>query len=172
MKLRTLGSLSVEGVSFRRQKVRLLLAYLCAGGPQPRRRLADLFWPEAANPMNSLARHLVHLRTLPGAVRQDGSRVEAGAAVCCDVRELRQLAQGSHLEAATALYGGPFLDTLNIPVDIPLAADLEEWVYETRETLAREVRGLWLNLAVVAESGGSGSGARARRRPGNRPPTP
>ncbi|QLG11547.1 tetratricopeptide repeat protein [Deinococcus sp. D7000] len=150
MKLRTLGDLSVEGITFRRQKVLLLLAYLCAEGPQPRRRLADLFWPEAANPMNSLAQHLVHLRTLPGAVQEDGSRVEVGAGMQCDVRQLRALAGGNRLEEATALYGGPFLDTLNIP----LGADLEEWVFETREALAREVRGLWLTLAAGAAAHG------------------
>lgn len=169
--MRTLGRLSVEGSTFRRQKVLLLLAYLCVEGPQPRRRLADLFWPEAANPMNSLAQHLVHLRTLPGAVQEEGSRVEAGAEVCCDVGELRRLAQGNHLEAATALYGGPFLDMLNIP----LGADLEEWVYETRETLAREVRGLWLNLAAGAAAHGRSAfagelAARALNVPGAPPP--
>ena len=58
MTLRTLGTLSVEGVTFRREKVLLLLAYLCLEGPQPRRRLAELFWPDATNPMNSLAQHL------------------------------------------------------------------------------------------------------------------
>ncbi|CAM3677397.1 hypothetical protein [Deinococcus frigens] len=150
MKLRTLGGLSVEGITFRRQKVLLLLAYLCAEGPQPRRRLADLFWPDAANPMNSLAQHLVHLRSLPGAVQEQGSRVEAGAGVLCDLRELRELAHGGELARATALYGGPFLDTLNIP----LGADLEEWIYETREALAREVRGLWLNKAAAAAAHG------------------
>ncbi|CAM4400379.1 hypothetical protein [Deinococcus marmoris] len=171
MKLRTLGTLSVEGVPFRRQKVLLLLAYLCTEGPQPRRRLADLFWPEAANPMNSLAQHLVHLRTLPGAVQEDGSRVEAGAQVCCDVQELRQLAQGGDLVGATALYGGSFLDTLSIP----LGADLEEWIYETRETLAREVRGLWLNLAAAAAAHGRAAqagelAAHALNVPGAPPP--
>lgn len=155
MKLRTLGGLSVEGITFRRQKVLLLLAYLCAEGPQPRRRLAELFWPEASNPMNSLAQHLVHLRSLPGAVQEDGSRVEACAEVCFDVAELRALAQGGQLEQAAALYGGPFLDTLGIP----LGTDLEEWVYETRETLAREVRGLWLNLAAQAAAHGRADAA-------------
>ena len=150
MKLRTLGELSVEGITFRRQKVLLLLAYLCVEGPQPRRRLSELFWPEAANPMNSLAQHLVHLRSLPGAMHEDGRRVEAGSDVGCDVGELRGLAQGGQLERAAALYGGPFLDTLSIP----LGTDLEEWVYDTRETLGREVRGLWLNLAAQAAAHG------------------
>lgn len=40
MKLRTLGDLSVEGITFRRQKVLLLLAYLCA---EDRSRAAA--WP-------------------------------------------------------------------------------------------------------------------------------
>lgn len=88
MNLRTLGELSVEGVTFRREKVLLLLAFLCLEGPQPRRRLADLFWPDAANPMNSLAQHLVHLRGLNGALGEDGPRVAAGPQVRCDATDL------------------------------------------------------------------------------------
>ncbi|MDV6373699.1 tetratricopeptide repeat protein [Deinococcus arenicola] len=150
LKLRTLGNLSVEGVMFRRQKVLLLLAYLCTEGPQPRRRLADLFWPEAANPMNSLAQHLVHLRTLPGAVQKEGSRVQAGTEVWCDATALRELARNGELAEATALYSGPFLDALTIP----LGVDLEEWMYETREALAREVRGVLLGRAAEAAAHG------------------
>ena len=120
------------------------------GRSRAARRLSELFWPEAANPMNSLAQHLVHLRSLPGAMHEDGRRVEAGSDVGCDVDELRGLAQGGQLERAAALYGGPFLDTLSIP----LGTDLEEWVYDTRETLGREVRGLWLNLAAQAAAHG------------------
>ncbi len=149
MNLRTLGDLSVEGITFRRQKVLLLLAYLCAEGPQPRRRLAQLFWPEAANPMNSLAQHLVHLRSLPGAVQESGSQVAPGSVVC-DTCELRDAVRNGRPRRAAQLYGGPFLETLNIP----LGADLEEWVFETREAVALEVRGALLGLAADAAAHG------------------
>ncbi|MBZ9750342.1 hypothetical protein K7W42_05625 [Deinococcus sp. HMF7604] len=148
MTLRTLGGLSVEGVTFRREKVLLLLAYLCIEGPQPRRRLAELFWPEAANPMNSLAQHLVHLRGLAGALAEDGPRVAAGMA--CDAALLRDATRRGRAAEAAALYAGPFLDGLGIP----LGADLEEWVYDTREALALEVRGALLTLGAQAAAHG------------------
>ncbi|WP_188902181.1 hypothetical protein [Deinococcus aerophilus] len=127
----------------------LLLAYLCVEGPQPRRRLAQLFWPEAANPMNSLAQHLVHLRTLPGAVQESGTQVAPGN-VSCDACELRDVVRGGRARRAAQLYGGPFLETLSIP----LGADLEEWVFETREAVALEVRGALLELSRNAAAHG------------------
>lgn len=153
MNLRTLGGLSVEGVTFRREKVLLLLAYLCVEGPQIRKRLAELFWPEAANPMNSLAQHLVHLRSLGGAVFEDGSRIEAR--IRCDVCALREAARQGRAADAVREYGGPFLDVLTIP----LGADLEEWVYDTREAVAREVRGALMALASNAAAHGQGAEA-------------
>ncbi|UBV43332.1 tetratricopeptide repeat protein [Deinococcus taeanensis] len=169
MTLRTLGGLSVEGVTFRREKVLLLLAYLCLEGPQPRRRLAAVFWPEAANPMNSLAQHLVHLRGLEGALAEDGPRVAAG--LPCDAALLRgAVRRGRHAEAA-ALYAGPFLHSLGIP----LGADLEEWVFDTREALARDARTALLTLAAQDAARGQAEragelAAQALSLPGAPPP--
>ncbi|MFB9992792.1 hypothetical protein ACFFLM_12520 [Deinococcus oregonensis] len=159
MRLRTLGALAVEGAGLKREKVLLLLAYLCLEGPQPRRRLADVFWPEAANPMNSLAQHLVHLRTLPGALHEEGSRVEA--ALPCDAAQMREAARSGQWEQAVALYSGPFLDSLTIP----LGADLEEWVFETREALALDMRAALLTLGgqVAARGNTAEAGALAAR---------
>ncbi|MDB5046213.1 MAG: hypothetical protein JWQ08_2263 [Deinococcus sp.] len=155
MRLRTLGTLAVEGARLKREKVLLLLAYLCLEGPQPRRRLADVFWPEAVNPMNSLAQHLVHLRGLPGALHEEGSRVEA--ALPCDAAQLREAARSGQWEQAVALYGGPFLDGLTIP----LGADLEEWVFDTREALALEMRAALLTLGGQAAARGTTAEASA-----------
>lgn len=168
MRLRTLGELSVEGASYRREKPLLLLAYLCVEGAQPRRRLASLFWPEAANPMNSLAQHLIRLRPLAGAVREDGSRVEAH--IECDVGLLRSHNRaGRHAEAA-ALYGGPFLDGLGVA----LGPDLEEWLFETREALGREVRAAHLTLAerrlALGDRAGAAAGAERAHAPAGAPP--
>lgn len=169
MRLRTLGTLAVEGAGLKREKVLLLLAYLCLEGPQPRRRLADVFWPEAANPMNSLAQHLVHLRTLPGALKEEGSRVEA--ALPCDAAQMRAAARSGQWTQAVALYSGPFLDTLTIP----LGADLEEWVFDTREALALEMRAALLTLGGQAAARGNVAeagalAARALLLPGAPPP--
>src|SRR6476469_1462200 len=130
MRLRTQGGLSVEGMAFRREKVLLLLSYRCVEGPQARRRLAELFWPDAANPMNSLAQHLVHLRSLPGALREDGGRVSSG--ITCDACLLREAVRDGRPADAVQQYGGAFLDALTIP----LGPDLEEWLFDTREALA------------------------------------
>ncbi|WP_189099566.1 tetratricopeptide repeat protein [Deinococcus knuensis] len=163
MNLRTLGDLSVEGVTFRREKVLLLLAFLCVEGPQPRRRLADLFWPDAANPMNSLAQHLVHLRGLGGALTEDGPRVGAsltgsgtqptqdGGGLRCDACDLREAVRRGRPQEAADLYRGPFLDSLTIP----LGADLEEWVFDTRETVARDARTALTTLAAQAAAHGN-----------------
>ncbi|ALW88407.1 ATP-binding protein [Deinococcus actinosclerus] len=169
MTLRTLGALSVEGVTFRREKVLLLLAYLCLEGPQPRRRLAELFWPDATNPMNSLAQHLVHLRGLPGALAEDGQRV--AAAMPCDAAQLRDLVRRGRHEAAAALYAGPFLDALTIP----LGADLEEWVFDTRDAVAQAARAALTTLGAQAAAHGHAQqagdlAARALTLPGAPPP--
>lgn len=150
MNLRTLGELSVEGVTFRREKVLLLLAFLCLEGPQPRRRLADLFWPDAANPMNSLAQHLVHLRGLNGALGEDGPRVAAGPQVRCDATDLSGAVRLGRPQDAADLYRGPFLDGLTIP----LGADLEEWLFDTRESIARTARTALTTLAAQAAAHG------------------
>lgn len=151
MNLRTLGELSVEGVTFRREKVLLLLAFLCLEGPQPRRRLADLFWPDAANPMNSLAQHLVHLRGLNGALGEDGPRVAAGPQVRCDATDLSGAVRRGRPQDAADLYRGPFLDGLTIP----LGADLEEWMFDTREAVARDARTALTTLAAQAAAHGN-----------------
>ena len=70
--LHTLGGLRWGESAFRREKPLLLLAYLALEGQQARPRLARLFWPDAANPANSLAQHLVRLRPLR-AVHEEGS---------------------------------------------------------------------------------------------------
>ncbi|GAA0498073.1 tetratricopeptide repeat protein [Deinococcus depolymerans] len=150
MNLRTLGELSVEGVTFRREKVLLLLAFLCVEGPQPRRRLADLFWPDAANPMNSLAQHLVHLRGLGGALGEDSPRVAPGTQVRCDACDLREAVRQGRPQDAADLYRGPFLDSLTIP----LGADLEEWMFDTREAVARDARTALTTQAAQAAAHG------------------
>ncbi|GGS20267.1 hypothetical protein [Deinococcus knuensis] len=141
MKLLTLGGAAVEGVTYRREKPLLLLAYLCLEGPQPRRRLASLFWPDAANPMNSLAQNLIRLRALPGAVLEQGGRVEA--LIPSDAQAFRDHCLAARPSDALALYHGAFLDGLNITLN----PDLEEWLLDTRETLALEARAAHLTQA-------------------------
>ncbi|WP_161882911.1 hypothetical protein [Deinococcus alpinitundrae] len=53
-RLVTLGQLKLSELDFKREKP-LLLVYLCLSGTQLRRRVAQHFWPDAADFMNSLA---------------------------------------------------------------------------------------------------------------------
>lgn len=130
--LRTLGTLALEGPQasgFRKKKPLLLLAYLALEGPRSRRHLAELFWPEASDPMNSLSVALTQLRTV--GVPVVGGEVVRNE-VPCDALHLRALLAEGRLEEARSLYRGRFLEG----ADEGLPAELEEWVWHQREALA------------------------------------
>jgi len=151
----TLGGLRLEGSSFSREKPLLLLAYLALEGPKPRRFLAELFWPEAADPMNSLAVALSKLRKL-GAVYGDESR--AWVDLECDALTLQDALRAGRWAEGVAQYRGPFAEGLAEA----LGAELEEWVYEVRERLALEVRQAHLVLAEQAAAQGRFADAAAQ----------
>ncbi|WP_189065228.1 tetratricopeptide repeat protein [Deinococcus seoulensis] len=156
MKLFTFGGLSVSGVPYRREKPLLLLTYLTLQGPQARRHLADLFWPDAANPMNSLAQHLIRLRPLTGAVVETDQQVRAD--IPCDALEFRGHLRAGRLEEATSLVTGAFLHGLHL--DLP--TELEEWILDTRDTLGAELRAAHLSLSELAHARGETSEALAQ----------
>ncbi|MEX2502850.1 MAG: hypothetical protein WD336_10785, partial [Trueperaceae bacterium] len=62
MRLSTLGELRLDGADLARPKPLLLLTYLALEGPRSRRHLANLFWPDGADPLRSLAVALTRLR--------------------------------------------------------------------------------------------------------------
>ncbi|RDI96223.1 tetratricopeptide repeat protein [Meiothermus sp. QL-1] len=129
--LRTLGGLELEGQSFNRTKPLLLVAYLAIEGPQPRRRLAEMFWPEAQDPLNSLSVALSQLRPLRAV---EGEEV-LSARLSTDLEALRQALKQGRPDQVRRLYRGAFLRG----VEIPLGEELEEWVWSTRERVALEV---------------------------------
>lgn len=141
--LHTLGGLRLEGSSFSREKPLLLLAYLALEGPKPRRFLAELFWPEAADPLNSLAVALAKLRKL-GVAYNDESR--AWVDLDCDALALQDALRAGRWEEGVGLYRGPFAEGLKEV----LGSELEEWLLEVRERLALEVRQAHLVLAERA----------------------
>lgn len=95
MNLLTLGRFELTGAAFARPKPLLLLAYLALEGPRDRRHLAELFWPEAADPLNSLSAALKQLRhAAPGSVEGDTTQVRTLAA--CDARTFLELAEKGH----------------------------------------------------------------------------
>lgn len=141
--LKTLGRLELAGSRFHRPKPLLLLVYLVLEGAKPRRHIAELFWPTAADPMKSLAVALTRLRQgAPEVVAADN--VRAWATVKTDAQEMLEALQQGKLEQAVAMYKGPFLEGFYLP---DWSAELEEWVYTTREFLAGQVREALLGLA-------------------------
>ena len=157
MRLFTLGGLSLEDASFGRVKPLLLLSYLALEGPKERRHLAELFWPGASNPMNSLSAALTRLRKgLAGAAEADELRAWAG--VETDAAEFVSALESGDVEKARALYRGPFLQGAYLP---DWSAELEEWVYAKREQLAgRMQRGLLTLAEGEAAAGHFGRAAR------------
>lgn len=146
--LRTLGGLALVEPRFTREKPLLLLAYLALEGARPRRDVAALFWPDSPNPMNNLAVALNKLRKI-GVVGADEART--WCEIACDAVTLREVVRDGRWRDAADLYAGAFADGLNFE---DVGPDLEEWVYEMRERLAREVQTAWSNLAHDAAARG------------------
>jgi tetratricopeptide (TPR) repeat protein len=149
--LKSLGELRLEDSSFKREKPLLLLAYLALEGAKPRRFIADLFWTDAKDPLNSLSVAISKLRGL-GVVEADERR--AWTTIECDAAQLRTRLRERQFEAVSE-YHGPFLDGLIEPV----GAELEEWIFGMRETIALEIRAAMVQLAERAAAIGSFSSA-------------
>ncbi len=161
MRLRTLGGLRLEGARFTRPKPLLLLTYLALEGPRPRRHLAELAWPDARDPRQSLAVALARLRAgAPGAV--DADRVRAWSDVPCDVHEFTAELDRRERQSALERYAGPFLDGIDPP---SCSLELEEWIYARRERLAKLAHDALLDLAerdaAVGRFGDAGDRAEA-----------
>ncbi|MEZ4632141.1 MAG: hypothetical protein R2880_15770 [Deinococcales bacterium] len=127
----------------------LLLAYLALGGPKPKRYVAELFWPEAQNKMNSLAVALKQLRQAsPELANNDESHV--WTEIASDIQEFKEALQRQDYALAVGLYQGPFAEGY----DFELGIELEEWLYESREDLARHAQSTYLQLGELAATVG------------------
>lgn len=155
MLLRTLGGVALPGASFRRLKPLLMLAYLALEGPKERRYLAELFWPDAADPRQSLAVAVWQLRRASPGVLSVDDRVIA-ATVECDAVLLREAAIDGEWRDVVDLYGGPFLDGADVDAG---NAELEEWLYGTREALSVLTQNALIALAEEHLSVGDLRGA-------------
>lgn len=142
MLLRTLGGLALEGSSFHRPKLLLMLAFLALEGPKSRRELADLFFMDTRDPRDSLSTALRRAQAgTNDCLQLDGERVKLE--LPCDATELLAALSHQHPTEVLRLYRGPFVQGL----DISLGEELEEWVHSTREYIAGKVRTLHLHLA-------------------------
>jgi tetratricopeptide (TPR) repeat protein len=132
--IRTLGKLELSGLPFNQTRSLMLVAYLALEGPKPRRFLAELFWPDGNDSLNSLSVSLSKLRRLGVA---DADEARAWATVPGDLEQLRSALASGDMGAALELYSGGFLERV---ASRDLGPELEEWVLSTRENLARDVR--------------------------------
>ncbi|HEX7003625.1 MAG TPA: tetratricopeptide repeat protein [Trueperaceae bacterium] len=153
--LRTLGNVGVAGHEFGRPKPLLLLAYLTLEGPQSRRHLAELFWPGSDQGRRSLTTALARLRkAVHGSIGANDSQV--WSELDCDVIELQRALEEGELGRALRLYEGPFLGNLDLD---ELPVELEEWLYEKRESIASRLQKALLEEALRHWARGDGAGA-------------
>ncbi|MEF2277372.1 tetratricopeptide repeat protein [Deinococcus sp. YIM 134068] len=148
--LRTLGDLRLEDGPRQQPKLLLLLAYLSLEGPRERTHLHHLFWPHATDPANSLRVAVRRLRAgAPGSLAAEGTRLVSR--VPTDALDLLAASGGGHHARVVELYAGRFLEGLELPDP---SAELEEWVFHSRELLAARVREARLALGEAAAARG------------------
>lgn len=148
--LTTFGGLGVAGSGFRRRKPLLVLAFLAIEGRQSRRHLAELFWPGSDKGLRSLATTLTRLRTgLSDAIRSDDDWV--WATLECDAERFTEHLRRGETSEAKTLYGGAFLDGVHVT---DCGAELEEWIYATRELFAKQLQEALLSAAEASATVG------------------
>ncbi len=163
LRLKTFGALSLEGGTADAggragQRRRLaLLALLAAHRHRAvsREKLLLYFWPERSpeEARHSLAQLAYGIRQeLRDDVLQSGpDDLRTNPAVLwADVAEFEAALDRGELEAAVALYGGPFLDGFFLP-DAP---DFERWIEETRARLMHRYALALEGLAGTASRNG------------------
>ena len=143
MRLKTLGELSLEGSDFKQGRPLLLLAYLCLEGTQERRHIAKLFWPRSSNATRNLTTVLSRLKKVDDAlVIAKGHKLHSKLA--CDANALLQACEQQDDATVIELYRERFLEGFYLK---DMGEELEEWLYQTRESLATKVRQARLNQA-------------------------
>ncbi len=156
VQLVTFGKVALTGCAFSRPKPLLLLAYLTLEGPQERRRLAALFWRGPGDLQKKLGQLSVVLAQFKRAGAGEVFPAEPGldplvSRAGCDALAFAQaLSQGDPAGAA-ALYGGPFLGSLDRALGgLELSGELADWMLETRERFAQRVQEALLELSERA----------------------
>ncbi len=143
MRLTLLGGLALEPTAFTRPKPLLLLAYLSLEGPRSRREVAELFWQGSKDPMQGLRMALLQLnKEVPNAIQTDEKKV--WTELPSDLAELQAHLKQENLEAAWQLYQGTFAEGFDLH---DAGEELEEWIFETRESVAGQMREVLLELA-------------------------
>jgi predicted ATPase len=151
MRLKTLGGLALEPSDLSRPKPLLLLAYLAVEGAKEKRHLYELFWPEAADPANSL-------RVVSKLIREVGPELlladerTLSTQLESDIAALQTALTNQDAETIRGLYQGGFLAEFSLP---DWGNELEEWVYSTREFVTSRVRAAWIRAAETEAAKGA-----------------
>jgi WD40 repeat protein len=150
MRLKVLGGLGLEQAELTRPKPLLLLSYIVLEGSRARRDLAELFWPESQDPMQSLRVALTHInKEAKGAISANEKRVWTD--LSSDAAHLQEALAKNKYKEALELYQGPFLDGFD---SSEVGEELESWIYQTRERMAKEVQEAYLILGEYEASQG------------------
>jgi DNA-binding SARP family transcriptional activator len=150
MLLHTLGELRLEGSAFQRSKALLLLTYLALEGSRERQFLARLFWPGMDNALGNLAMTLTRLKkAAPGVLETDN--LYARTTIQTDFQTFETAFGNKAWREVLELYKGSFLQGVRSD---NWNTELEEWVYEKRETFAAKAREALLRIAEQEASKG------------------
>ena len=129
-----------------------LLTYLARGGPRDRDHLAELFWSNSKNGLNSLSTTLNRLReALPGVVWVEGNML-VGTDIASDVDDIHEAVECADVDSIVELYHAPFLGNLKLRRQ---SIEFEEWVLAERATLASTVEMALLQQASVLFEAGN-----------------
>ena len=150
MRLRTLGNLQVEGCDFKRSKPLMLLSYLAVEGAKDRRYLSQLFWPQTSKPSHSLSKAIYRLKqgldshesSANELIQSDDQMISTRIEV--DVLTLLDCLEQNDLKSAVELYQGDFLASVNV---LDIEEELEQWILQTRDYLAKRMQVAYLSLA-------------------------
>ena len=162
MRISTLGRLALDdesgpvgGIGSWRPTL-AALALLAMSGDQgvPRERLVALVWPDRSleRGRNSLKQLLSSLRRIIPESAITGTAILRldRAAVSCDAWDFEAALARGDLDAAVAVYAGPFLDGFSLPG----AVDFERWAEGERARLAGEFHRAVETLAERAAAAG------------------
>jgi len=123
-----------------------VLVYLTIGGPKERTHLAELFWSQSSNSLNSLSSALNRIReAAPEALWTQGPGL-VGSNLGSDVADLKAAAEVQDFVEVERLYSAPFLGGLRLR---KFSIEFEEWMLESRASIAATVE---LNLLRRARS--------------------
>jgi predicted ATPase len=151
MHLRTLGRLALDGADFPRPKLLLLLAYLAIEGSKEKRHLYELFWHNASDPATSLRMALQQFRKVAPDLVVVTERT-VSTSITHDLTQLHSILAQADPNKLEAFYTAAFLQDFSLP---DWNAELEEWVYSTREAISRKVCAVYLVAAEQHASQGA-----------------